>query len=40
MILVDCNEDFTDIISCDKGYVWNPSPCECQCDTWCNQDNI
>ena len=32
----DCNEDFTDIISCDKGYTWNPSTCECQCDTWCN----
>ena len=29
----DCNEDFTDIISCDKGYTWNPSTCECQCDT-------
>ena len=31
----DCNEDFTDIISCAKGYTWNPSTCECQCDTWC-----
>ena len=29
----DCNEDFTDRISCDKGYTWNPSTCECQCDT-------
>ena len=29
----DCNEDFTDIISCAKGYTWNPSTCECQCDT-------
>ena len=19
----------------DKGYTWNPSTCECQCDTWC-----
>ena len=19
----------------DKGYAWNPSTCECQCDTWC-----
>ena len=33
----DCNENFTDIISCDKGYTWNPSTCECQCDTWCKQ---
>ena len=31
----DCNEDFTDIISCDKGYTWNPSTCEYQCDMWC-----
>ena len=31
----DCNEDFAGIISCDKGYTWNPSTCECQCDTWC-----
>ena len=33
----DCNEDFTDIISCDKGYVRNPSTCEYQCDKWCKQ---
>ena len=33
----DCNEDFTDIISCDKGYVRNPSTYECQCDKWCKQ---
>ena len=31
----DCNEDFAGIISCDKGYMWNPSTCESQCDTWC-----
>ena len=31
----DCNEDFAGIISCDKGYTWNPSTCERQCDTWC-----
>ena len=31
----DCNEDFADIINCDKGYMWNPSTCECQCDMWC-----
>ena len=22
------------MISCDKGYTWNPSTCECQCDMW------
>ena len=39
VILVDaiCNEDFTGIINCTKGYTWNPSTCECQCDTWCKQ---
>ena len=30
----DCNEDFAGIISCAKGYTWNPSICECQCDKW------
>ena len=35
----DFNEDFTDIINCDKGYTWNPSTCECQCDTWCVCNN-
>ena len=24
-------------MGCDKGYVWNPSTCECQCDKWCKQ---
>ena len=28
----DCNEDFAGIINCAKGYTWNPSICECQCD--------
>ena len=31
----DCNENFAGIINCAKGYTWNPSTCECQCDTWC-----
>ena len=30
----DCNEDFAGIISCAKGYMWNPSIYECQCDKW------
>ena len=33
--ICDCNEDFAGIINCAKGYTWNPSICECQCDTWC-----
>ena len=31
----DCNEDFAGLINCTKGYTWNPSTFECQCDTWC-----
>ena len=30
----DCNEDFAGIINCAKGYTWNPSTCESQCDKW------
>ena len=33
----DCNENFAGIISCTKGYMWNPSNCECQGDKWCKQ---
>ena len=33
----DCNEDFAGKISYAKGYMWNPSTCECQCDKWCKQ---
>ena len=31
----DCNEDFAGMINCAKGYTWNPSTSECQCDIWC-----
>ena len=31
----NCNEDFTGVVGCDKGYTWNPSTCKCQCDMWC-----
>ena len=31
----DYNEDFAGIINCAKGYTWNPSTSECQCDMWC-----
>ena len=31
----DCNEDFASIMNCTKGYKWNPSICECQCNMWC-----
>ena len=31
----DCNEDFADIMTYNKGYMWNPSPCACERDMWC-----
>ena len=31
----DCNENFAGIINYTKGYMWNPSTFECQCDMWC-----
>ena len=34
----DSNKDFAGIINCTKGYTWNPSTCECQCDTWCKPE--
>ena len=30
----DCNEDFVDKMVCEKGYMWNPSTCACECDMW------
>ena len=37
----DCNEDFAGIISCDKGYTWNPSTCAYVSVTYgVNQVNI
>ena len=37
LIEKDCNEDFAGVVNCTKGYMWNPSACECQCDKWCKQ---
>ena len=31
----DCNEDFSGKMTCNKGYMWNPSTCACECDIWC-----
>ena len=33
----NCNEDFAGMINCAKGYMLNPSTCECQCDICCKQ---
>ena len=31
----ECKE-LTDKDVCDKGYIWNPSNCECECDKSCD----
>ena len=25
---------------CDKGFIWNPDNCECECDKSCHVENI
>ena len=31
----ECRKDLVDRIVCDKGFSWNPSNCECECDKSC-----
>ena len=31
----ECKE-FIDNEMCDKGFIWNPNNCECQCDKSCD----
>ena len=31
----DCNEDFASIMTCNKGYMLNPSTFTYECDMWC-----
>ena len=31
----ECREDLVDKIVCDKGFSWNASNCECECDKSC-----
>ena len=33
----ECKE-FIDKGACDKGFIWNPSNCECECDKSCDID--
>ena len=30
-----CKEDLVSKLVCDKGYMWNPSTCACECDKYC-----
>ena len=31
----ECQELIEQVI-CDKGFIWNPSNCECECDKSCD----
>ena len=31
----ECKEDLINKLVCDKGYMWNPSTCSCECDRYC-----
>ena len=31
-----CKKDLINKISCDKGYIWNPSNFPCECDKSCD----
>ena len=34
-----CRREFKELIDkeiCDKGFIWNPSNCECKCDKNCD----
>ena len=35
----ECKELFDKGI-CDKGFIWNPINCECECDKSCDIGNI
>ena len=32
----ECKEDLINKMACDKGYIWNPSDCACECDKLCD----
>ena len=32
------NVDVKDKSACDRGFIWNPSNCECECDKSCDID--
>ena len=32
----ECREELSDKERCDKGFIWNPSNCNCECDESCN----
>ena len=32
----ECKEDLINNMECDKGYIWNPGTCACECDKLCD----
>ena len=32
----ECKQDLISKLTCDKGYIRNPSTCECECDKLCD----
>ena len=35
-VFVTINKELIDKGMCDKGFIWNPSNCECECDKLCD----
>ena len=33
----ECKEELTDKERCDKGFIWNSSDCNCECDNSCDK---
>ena len=33
--ICECKEDLVSKLTCDKGYMWNPSTCSWECDKYC-----
>ena len=31
----ECKEDLINKLACDKGCMWNPKTCSCECDRYC-----
>ena len=32
----ECREELSEKERCDKGFIWNPSNCNCECDKSCD----
>ena len=34
--MCECREELSDKEKCGKGFIWNPSNCNCECDKSCD----